>query len=118
MFVPQFSQQSYFPPLSFLLVVSAVPPYFTEQREAFFLHGLVYTGPGPVGQGPAPPPPSQESRRLATPLHRHSESLPEYTAVRERGIGSRRKGSEPCSKRVECSSSAPVLLESNSTLKL
>lgn len=58
MFLSQFSQQSYPPPpLSFLLVVSAVPPYFTEQREPFFLHGLVYTGPGPVDQGPAHLPP-------------------------------------------------------------
>lgn len=47
------------PPPSFLLVVSAVPPYFTEQREPFFLHGLVYTGPGPVGQGPAHLPPQE-----------------------------------------------------------
>lgn len=44
------------PPPSFLLVVSP-PPYFTELREPFFLHGLVSTGPGPVGQGARTPPP-------------------------------------------------------------
>ena len=42
---------------------------------------------------------SQESRRLARPLH--SDSLPEYTQIREEATGKRRKGTRSHSKRAE-----------------
>lgn len=67
--------------------VSAVPPRFMESRERCFLPVLVCAGPGPAGLRARLS--SQESRRLARPLH--SDSLPEYTQIREEATGKRRE---------------------------
>lgn len=80
--------------------VFAVPLRFMESRERCFLPVLVCTGPGPAGLGGARLS-SQEGRRLARPLH--SDSLPEYTQIREEATGKKgeEKGTKSRSKRAK-----------------
>lgn len=84
--------------------VSAVPPHFMESRERALVQDLLIWGARLS---------SQESRRLATLLH--SDSLPEYTQIREEATGERRKGTKRCSKRAE-SNPGPVNSHSDSSL--
>lgn len=68
--------------------VSPVPLHFMESRERCFLPVLVYAGPGPTGLRGTPLLSGKQA--LTRPLY--SDSLPEYTQIRQETTG--KKGEE------------------------